>query len=185
MKPITTQYLESAVQFFKRKFGIDKVDCGFKFEPFQKGYRKIPKEYLALFPITLGYYDPFTNTIGINGIDQRSRNELVETMFHELAHWWQHKIVGTLEILRVPPQSCGCGDCNDVVTEKSVLDDYYHQYTRPLSPYARKKVFYNKIDTTSIIYWDKPYEVEARKMAEELFKEWNQPEHKGKCNPTK
>ena len=185
MKEPPTKYLESAIQFFQSKFGIDKVDCKFEYTTFKEHYHNIPKKYRLILPVTLGYYDPFTNTIGINGVDRRQRNELVGTMFHELVHWWQHRVIKTLNYLTAPPLKCGCFDIDDVIDDKPVLNDCYHQYTRPASPYGRKKLFYNSTDTTDIRYWEKPHEVEARKMAKELFAEWNDPKYKGKCNQTR
>jgi hypothetical protein len=42
------------------------------------------------------------------------------------------------------------------------------------------RLAHNNVDTTSIDYKNKPYEIEARKLADEMFQEWNMPEFKGK-----
>ena len=35
---------------------------------------------------------------------------------------------------------------------------------------------YNNIDVTNASYMDKPHEIEARQLTEEMFQEWNMPE---------
>ncbi len=169
IKKGTLQYLESAVSFFKKKHGLTSIDCEIEYRRHRD--TGVLVAFFGRFT-TLGDYDIVTNKIRIHGCDYYSRNQLVNTLFHELTHYWQSKIVKTLKRLTLIPNGELCQDFNE---NRSLINDWYHTY-----PKVSKAVYYNNVDTTNIDYRNKPHEIEARKMAEEMFQEWNMPEHKGK-----
>ena len=67
--------------------------------------------------------------------------------------------------------------CQDHNPDRPLINDWYHSY-----PLATMRLAHNNVDTTSIDYKNKPHEIEARKLADEMFQEWNMPEFKGKIN---
>ena len=173
-KPIskgTLRYLESALAFFKRKYGLKDVSCSIEY------LRHRDTHVLVRFfgnLHLLGHYTPKTNKIGIEGCDYRPRNELVKALFHELTHYWQYMVVKKLRYLMFEENTNPSG-CQPSGKERVILNDWYHTYPKQIPV-----LYYDSIDVSGIDYWNRPHEIEARKVAEDLFEEWNLPENKGK-----
>lgn len=172
-KPIskgTLRYLESALAFFKRKYGLSDVSCSVEYKRHRDTL--VLRRFFGIIHVK-GHYTPTENKIGIEGCDCRSRNELVHTLFHELVHYWQYMIVKKLRYVFFEQNTnpSGCQPSG----ERVILDDWYHTYPKQVPV-----LYYDSIAVDSIDYWNRPYEIEARELADKLFEEWNLPEHKGK-----
>ncbi len=166
IKQGTLKYLQSALEFFKKKHGLNSIDC-------QIGYVS-NLDCWSLFLggfTTLGSYDIVDNKITVYGCNHYSRNQLVKTLFHELIHYWQSKIVKTLKRVAHIHNGELCQDFNE---NRSLIKDWYHCYPQVM------RIVHNNVDTTNIDYRNKPHEIEARQLANELFQEWNMLEFKGK-----
>lgn len=167
IKPGTLRYLNSAIEFFKKKHGLKSLSCRIKFARFRdscvwtKCYENI---------LTLGHYNPIANEIVIEGCDYHSRNQLVRTLFHELTHYWQVKIAKKLTYnVQFKNQQV-----DPLFSDQSLIKDYYHANV------SFRELLYELRPTNWIFYWFKPHEIEARLEANKLFDEWNIPEYKGK-----
>lgn len=77
--------LEEAEYFFAEQYNVD-VDCNFIFNA-------------ACLGTCRGVYNFSSNLIEVYGISTYSQRELAITTFHELIHYWQHKIVKTLDLI--------------------------------------------------------------------------------------
>lgn len=167
IKPSTIRYLNSAIEFFKRKHGLESLSCKIEFKRF-RDYGTTKRHFKHLR--TLGSYEPISNKIEVEGCDFHPRNQLVRTLFHELTHYWQTKVVKKLTFIYEFANQQVSKDYSD----QSLIKDWYHGH--PVS----RKVLYDNASTDNTFYWFKPQEVEARKVAKEMFDEWNMPEYKGK-----
>lgn len=156
--------LHSAIEFFKFKNNLESIDCKFIFNE---------KYVISLFGIILGNYDIKNNIIEICGCKYRSRNDLVKTVFHELIHYWQCKIVKKLKLESRFKNGEFCQDINE---NKSLIKDVYHYHEHP----HVINILYNNLETNNIEYRKKPHEIEATDLSNELFNEWNLPKFKGK-----
>jgi len=169
IKKGTLKYLQSALEFFKKKHGLTSIDCQIEY----KRHRDT-QALTAFFGgfTTLGSYDIVDNKIRVYGCDYYPRNQLVNTLFHELVHYWQAKILKSLKRITMVRN----GEmCQDHYPDKPLITDWYHSY-----PKITMRIAHNDVDTTDIDYRNKPHEIEARKLADEMFQEWNMPEFKGK-----
>jgi len=169
IKKGTLKYLNSAIEFFKKEMGINEIDCEISFLRYRD--TEALTKYFWRFT-TLGSYDIVDNKIEIEGCDYYPRNQLVKTLFHELTHYWQAKVIKKLRRVK----SFRNGEfCQDHYGDKSLINDWYHMY-----PSATARTFYDTVDTTNIPYYIRPHEIEARKMADQMFEKWNVPTVKGK-----
>lgn len=147
------QFLMNAVRYFELLYDC-KVDCKFVFF---EGFVDTK---------TRGFYDLVSNTVTLLGCHVLQRNRLVETLFHELIHYWQYKIEKTLQYVEKCPTYSFCGEINTSSHSKSLLNDVYHR-----SNDGRRhsyKFLFKENSTSSYSYYDKPHEVEARELAKNL-----------------
>lgn len=146
-KSHTTEYLNSAIKFFEGQYNC-KVNCKIQYHDNQSLFFK-------------GVYSPDENTIDIYGVSVYDEKQLVTTLFHELVHYWQHKVVKTLH--SIPLSEFGIPEfCQS-----------YGGYSRSkINNYRDVLILFNGIDTTRIPYEDKPHEIEACELSEELNEEF-------------
>ena len=138
----TTEYLNSAISFFEEQYNC-KINCKIQYHDERSIFFK-------------GVYSPDENIIDIYGVAVYDNKQLVTTLFHELVHYWQHKIVKSLH--SIPLSEFGIPDfCQD-----------HSGYSSKIKNYRDVLILFNGIDTTHIPYEDKPHEIEARELSEEL-----------------
>lgn len=138
---MNNSYIDSVIHFFKQKYNIKDVDC--KIEFFDEEYS-----------ILLGSYNNKTNVITI--CSKLNTNDLTETLFHELIHWWQFKVKKSLKIENV-----------------NMNMDFCQSHRRRQRHKKVSMKLFNGICTDNISYYIKPHEEEARKLSKELSNEWN------------
>lgn len=142
----TVEYLNSAIKFFEDQYKC-KVNCDIKYH-----------DYRSLF--FNGVYSPDENAIDIYGLSVYDKKELVTTMFRELVHYWQHKVVKTLTAMSL--------------SEFGIPDfcQSHGTYSHKINSSRDILILFNGIDTTRMPYEDKPHEIEARELSEELNEEF-------------
>ena len=137
IKKGTLKYLQSALEFFKKKHGLTSIDCQIEY----KRYRdtKVLTTFFGRFT-TLGSYDIVDNKIQVYGCDYYPRNQLVSTLFHELVHYWQAKIIKSLKKEFIHLDEF----CQGFNETRSFITDWYHCYPKII------KIIHNDVDTTNI-----------------------------------
>jgi hypothetical protein len=159
-KSHTVEYLNSAIKFFEDQYKC-KVNCDIKYHDSQSLFFK-------------GVYSPDENTIDIYGLSLYDKKQVVTTLFHELVHYWQHKVVKTLH--SIPMSEFG-------IPEFCQIHGGYSN--SKINNYRDVLILFNDIDTTRMPYEDKPHEIEARELSEKLNNEFERTNDEKQSCPTR
>jgi len=143
----TTEYFNSAILFFEEQYKC-KVNCKIQYHDDRSFFFK-------------GVYSSDENSIDIYGVSVYDRKQLVTTLFHELVHYWQHKVVKTLHY--IPLSDFGIPEFCQIYSGYSLSK---------INNYRDVLILFNDIDTTRMPYEDKPHEIEAIELSEKLNEEF-------------